>query len=329
MTQDKRFKKLVRARAKKMGTTYMVALSTMLPPEVRTADSVGAEASAPPLSPSSGNLPAIEASEESSPLVAHPEPRRMWNGRLDYQERKWRRFEQILARVPLDRWECFGLIARDYPGSLYKLSLRCGKARWWSFDFGPGAGQSAHDPVAYQRRLNPEHALPRECVVHGPLSLLAGLTCHPEKPALVRALALAKEKAKDNSVSSPTPPAPKTATVLASKPKSDPQREPICGVLFVHGRPTWRSPFGQSGVGSICHHNIVGDAMNFRSLTNKAGDVTCGECRAVLGNGGFCTEQSQMCDDCSRYPSEGHDPTCRFVTVYGMSTEPREQSMHH
>ena len=31
------------------------------------------------------------------------------------------------------------------------------------------------------------------------------------------------------------------------------------------------------------------------------------------------------CDDCDRYPSEGHNPRCRFVTVYGMPTTPQTQ----
>ena len=314
MTQDKRFKKLVRARAKKMGTSYMAALSTMLRPE--------GEPQGVPITPEDLD----KAGLTSIPPAKRERPIRDWKGRLGHQERKWRRFEDVLARVPLDRWECFGLVAPDYPGSLFKLYLRCGKARWWGFDFGPGAGQTNQDPVAYQRGLKPNGGLPPECVVHGPLSVLADLTCHPEKPALIRALELAKERLKmGNLVSSPAPRPPARATVIASRPKDHPQRDPVCGVLFVHGRPTARSPFGRTGVGSICHVNIVGDAMDFRSLTNILGDVTCPECKAVLANGGFCTEQSQMCDYCDRRPSEGHARSCRFVTVYSMSVVSRER----
>lgn len=119
-----------------------------------------------------------------------------------------------------------------------------------------------------------------------------------------------------------TPRPPGRATVLARKPRRQSMAEPICAVLFSGKRLTAKSPFGRTGVGTVCGTNIVGDAIDFCSLTDDPTRVTCPKCKSILDDGGFSlNDGSGMCCDCERYPSEKHLPTCRFVTLYGMPSQ--------
>jgi hypothetical protein len=114
---------------------------------------------------------------------------------------------------------------------------------------------------------------------------------------------------------------PGRVTVFATKPRLRPEREPVCAVMYVYGRPTARSPFGRKGVSTLCGAHVWSSAIDYVSLTDDVANVTCPKCKAVLHNGGFPTGPgSGMCSDCDRYPSEGHLPTCRTVTVYGMKS---------
>jgi hypothetical protein len=114
------------------------------------------------------------------------------------------------------------------------------------------------------------------------------------------------------------------ATVFASKPRSEPRREPVCAVTFVYGRPTAKSPFGRKAVNTMCGRYVSPEAVDDHSLTNVPGDVSCSGCKAVLDNGGFYPGPgSGMCLECDRYPVEGHLATCRLVRVYGMPSGPR------
>jgi hypothetical protein len=114
-------------------------------------------------------------------------------------------------------------------------------------------------------------------------------------------------------------------TVLASKPRRQTNPGPICAVLRVLGRRTTRSPFGRKGVGTLCGTHIWSSAIDYVSLTEDTSQVNCPRCLAVLANGGFSPEPgSGMCSDCDRYPSEGHLPTCRLATNYGMPSRGRD-----
>ena len=114
------------------------------------------------------------------------------------------------------------------------------------------------------------------------------------------------------------------ATVFACMPRSHPKREPVCAVTYVSGRPTAKSPFGREGVSTMCGHWLVTDAVDYVSLTDVAGNVTCPKCKEMLDNGGFDPGPGGgMCAYCDRYPYEGHSLKCSCVTVYGMSSNPR------
>jgi hypothetical protein len=122
---------------------------------------------------------------------------------------------------------------------------------------------------------------------------------------------------------------PGKATVLASRPASKrargtAQRETVHAVLFAHGRPTAKSPFGRKGGMTVCGMGYPGASVEYLSLTDDAPAVTCPKCNAVLANGGWSQPDSrEMCRDCDRYPHEGHLPRCRFVKMYGMRLQTR------
>jgi hypothetical protein len=134
---------------------------------------------------------------------------------------------------------------------------------------------------------------------------------------------------KEPTKRSVQPRPPGKATVLASRPVSKRargtvQREPVHAVLFAHGRPTAKSPFGRQGGMTVCGQGYSGASVQYLSLTDDAVAVTCAQCNAVLANGGWSQPDArEMCHDCDQYPQEGHLPRCRFVKLYSISTKPR------
>jgi len=95
--------------------------------------------------------------------------------------------EQFLSS--LGKWsECFGLIGRGYPNSLYKVYVRATQTSpWWCFDLG--AAPATVDPIEYQANLPVER---RAAAAWVPLHYLVNFTHHPDKFPLAKLMARAE-----------------------------------------------------------------------------------------------------------------------------------------
>lgn len=103
--------------------------------------------------------------------------------------------------------------------------------------------------------------------------------------------------------------------------KDSVRSKPTCAVTHIAGRATAKSPFGRRGAGTVCRAWLAGDICTAYPLTRAAAEVTCPECVLALKRRGWDPD-GRFCQDCTRFPREGHAPTCVFVELYGGHTRP-------
>jgi hypothetical protein len=103
-----------------------------------------------------------------------------------------------LEASPPDRWEVLAFLGqRDlFPGtgagSVYRLHLRCGRARWWTVEETAGQRRGYDATAEHERAVTRGKALSPDRVVRGGLAVLVDLDFHPDRPLLGEVLSAAR-----------------------------------------------------------------------------------------------------------------------------------------
>ncbi len=105
---------------------------------------------------------------------------------------KYNQFLRELDRHPLRQIECWGVIGRGYPGSLYKLFVRfAGTGTWWHCERSVDRYPRDRDPREMYERVP---ALNLPVVIAGRLELTATLSCQRSNGGLVDGLTAAHQR---------------------------------------------------------------------------------------------------------------------------------------